>query len=249
MDFGFWAALLLAMIVIVVLIKSKKKTKQISSLPCRPLYEDQRATTTNTAPDREAQVVGGPELGPEMGARAQVPAPPVMPRKMEFPDRVEAAMNAMMQPTSDQDFSEVAFPILTPSEWGYRPVGRERLIAVLDNVKRLEMKGTGRVASHGLSVSIPIVKGVRYRIGSARIAAEKRMHVTDTGRMIVTDKAVSFEGKARNERMTWTQIANVELRRDGVVIAKRTGSPRTFEFAREEPEVAAILLLLERSHE
>lgn len=133
---------------------------------------------------------------------------------------------------------------LDPADYDYRPVARESLIAVQENASFMELKSSGYYRTSGTSLSIPIMKGVRYRIGAGRIASEKSWQVTATGRLLVTDKAIAFESPQKNERITWGQIADVELLLDGYRIAKRTGSPKTFVVESPDPRFAAIVELM-----
>jgi hypothetical protein len=101
----------------------------------------------------------------------------------------------------------------------------------------------------GTSISIPIVKGVRYRVGSGSIRTEKKWQATARGRLLVTDKALVFEGGDKNERITWTQVANIESFLDGFIIAKRSGPPRTYVATSPDPKFAAVIeLMLARTH-
>ena len=137
--------------------------------------------------------------------------------------------------------SSASLPVIEPSAVGYRPVGGEKLIAIHDGISRMEFKSTGRYRSHGSSVSIPIVKGVRYRVGNTSVRAVKEWQATAIGRLLITDKAVAFESPERNDRMNWSQIASVELHVDGFTIAKRSGPPRRFVARNPDPQFAAIL--------
>ncbi|KAF0116363.1 MAG: hypothetical protein FD150_533 [Rhodobacteraceae bacterium] len=137
-----------------------------------------------------------------------------------------------------------SLPVLQTSDYGYRPVASENLLAVQDGATRMEMKSTGRYKTGGASVSIPIMKGVRYRVGSGTIRTEKSWQATAHGRLLVTDKAIVFEGGAKNERITWTQVANVELLLDGFTIAKRSGPPRTYQVDTPNPKFAAVIELM-----
>ena len=139
---------------------------------------------------------------------------------------------------------QASLPVLDPAEIGYRPVSSERLLAVQNGAKRMAMKSTGRYRTVGMSVSIPIVKGVRYRIGTGSIKSDRSWQVTGRGRLIITDKAVAFEGSDKNERITWRQIADVELLKDGFQIAKRSGPARTYVVDRPDPQFAAVLELM-----
>jgi hypothetical protein len=113
--------------------------------------------------------------------------------------------------------STASLPVLQAADHGYRPVANENLLAVQDGATRMEMRSTGRYKTGGASVSIPIMKGVRYRV---------------------------FEGGAKNERITWTQVANVELLLDGFTIAKRSGPPRTYQVDSPDPKFAAVVELM-----
>ena len=137
-----------------------------------------------------------------------------------------------------------ALPTLDPSAFGYRPVAQEHLFAVHDNIKRVELKRTGRYLTKGMSLSIPIVKGIRYRAGGGSIATEKSVQVTAVGRLLLTDKAIIFESAQTNERITWGQIANVTTKIEGFEIAKRNGPLRTFIADKPDPHFAAIIQIL-----
>lgn len=135
-------------------------------------------------------------------------------------------------------------PLIPPQSIGYRPVGGEKLLAVQDGVSRLEYKSTGRYSTRGASFSIPIVRGVRYRVGGGSIRGEKTWQATAEGRLLITDKAVVFESSTRNERIGWGQIAAVQLLRDGLEIAKRSGPPRLFTVDRPDPKFSAVIELI-----
>lgn len=156
-----------------------------------------------------------------------------------YSNEVESAKQTLLTSSSS-----ASLPVLKASDVGYRPVAKENLLAVQDGATRMEMKSTGRYKTGGTSVSIPIMKGVRYRVGSGSIRTEKSWQATARGRLLVTDKAVVFEGGDRNERITWTQIANVELLIDGFTIAKRSGPPRTYQVNNPDPKFAAVLELM-----
>jgi hypothetical protein len=137
--------------------------------------------------------------------------------------------------------SSHSMPPLNPVLHGYRPVAKENLIAVQDGASRYELKNSGRYRTAYSSISIPIVKGIRYRVGSGRVSVEKAWQETARGRLLVTDKAIVFESPQKNERMTWGQIASIELMLDGYRIAKRSGAPRSFVVDVPDPKFAALL--------
>lgn len=111
-------------------------------------------------------------------------------------DAVDAARHSMVVRKN-----RVSLPVLEASSLGYRPVGKEVVVNVQYDAVRIENKSTGRYGTSGASVSIPVVEGVRFRVGAGSIRGEKSWQATDTGRLILTDKAIVFEGSAKNERI------------------------------------------------
>lgn len=164
-------------------------------------------------------------------------------KKRREAEQYNAAIERERQALLNDSDTVLSTP-LDPASYGYRPVGRENLLAVEEDTARMELKSSGTYRTRGSSVSIPIVKGVRYRVGSGSVRTEKSWQVTATGRLLVTDKAVVFESPEKNERMTWGQIADIELLIDGYRIAKRTGPPRTFVVDPPDPRFAAIVELM-----
>lgn len=156
-----------------------------------------------------------------------------------FADALEAAWNEMR--TGEKS---ATLPVLSTSEAGYRPVGGENLIALQEGVSRREMRSTGKYSTSGGSISIPLGGGVRYRVGTGSIRTEKAMTTVATGRLLLTDKAVAFESREGNTRLTWGQIADLNIARDGVVFHRRNGKPLIFATDSLDPKFAAAALLL-----
>lgn len=176
-----------------------------------------------------------------------VPASRPPPAVLSPQDQILALMESFVDSErSTDDHMVLAIPALDASDYRYRRVGGETLYHVVEGVSRVEMKSTGRVASRGFAFSIPIVKGVRYRVNTGKIAAQKKMQVTDRGRLVITDKAVSFEGGNKNDRLTWTQIADIDFSLDGITVMRRTGAARMFAFDSEDYRASAIMMLLLR---
>lgn len=170
--------------------------------------------------------------------------PKAAARPLTREERFEVELQSLMKVDEDGDAVSLALPDLDPAEYRYRRVAGETLHHVVDGVSRIEMKSTGRVAGHGLTFSIPIMKGVRYRVGAGRIAGQKKPQVTDSGRLLITSKAVAFEGSVKNDRLNWTQIADIDFHSDGISVMRRTGPVRVFEFTEEDIRAQAILMLL-----
>ena len=127
--------------------------------------------------------------------------------------------------------------------------GNKRAVAARllhDGLSRREWKSTGSYSYGGASVSVPIAKGMRVRVGGGSVAREKAFQVTDRGRLLVTDKAVAFEGRERNERWTWGQVADIEIYKNGYAIHRRRGKPVTFTWSHAKPKVCAVIDLMLR---
>lgn len=88
------------------------------------------------------------------------------------------------------------------------------------------------------------MKGVRYCISTGRVGGQKKPQMTDQARILITSKAIAFEGSAKNDRLTWTQIADTDFHNDGISVMRRTGPARTFQFAKDDLRAQAILMLM-----
>lgn len=140
--------------------------------------------------------------------------------------------------------SGASLPVLDAADYGYRPVAKETLLGVQEGAERREYKSTGKYSTRGTSVSIPIVKGVRYRVGGGSVQTLKEWQTVGVGRLLVTDKAIAFESDTGNVRVTWTQVADIDVMWDGFQIHKRTGKPLLFRISGHDPKFAAVVLLL-----
>lgn len=143
-----------------------------------------------------------------------------------------------------RDNNTASMKPLDPLGYNYRVVGKESLLAVEDSVDKLEWKSTGKRSASGMSFSVPIAKGIRYRVSTRSTRSEKDLVPTDSGRLVLTDKAASFEGRSKNERITWSQISDAQVLLDGYEIRKRNGPSRLFRSKSVNPQFAAILELL-----
>ena len=139
-----------------------------------------------------------------------------------------------------------SLPLLDPDKHGYRPVRGEHLICVHEGLSRIECRSTGRYSYKGVSVSAPLVSGVRVRLGKGQIIGRRNWQEVAKGRLLVTEKALAFESESRNDRWTWNQIANVETCTDGYAIFRRRGKPVLLVWREPRPRVCAIIDLLLR---
>ncbi len=104
-----------------------------------------------------------------------------------------------------------------------------------------------RTVSRGYAgpvVSIPIVKGFRYRLSSVRTkrVAVDEMTPVDEGTLYVTSKRVIFTGVKRNTTIRHSTILGIEAFSDGFRIDKATGKSPTL-LVRGDADVANALLV------
>ncbi len=120
--------------------------------------------------------------------------------------------------------------------------------ATLKKQKRI----TERVNYSGLTGSIKIMKGVRYRVGSIALAPQTRevMVDEDTGNFWLTNQRFGFLGSRKNFTMPYSKILSLELYKDGISIHKE-GREKPFIVGLDDVEVPAAVLsaMLNKSNE
>lgn len=102
---------------------------------------------------------------------------------------------------------------------------------------------TRRVNYHGLTASIPIAKGIRYRLGSIAPSVERSSELVaiDHGPLYVTNKRIYFDGQQKNTTLAWKAITEVQLFQGGIILEKNTGkSPHLM--IRDGAEAAAAII-------
>ncbi len=84
-------------------------------------------------------------------------------------------------------------------------------------------KITTRVSYSGLTASIKICKGVRYRIGDVgiRTKTEEILDIEDTGFFYITNQNIGFKGDRKHFSIPHNKIISFELSNDGLVIYKK----------------------------
>lgn len=105
-----------------------------------------------------------------------------------------------------------------------------------------ERQRTRAVSFAGPTVSIPIMKGVRYRMGRYDVGREtyEYMHSFGVGTLVVTNKRLIFAGD-RSLTARLANVLDVEGYRDGVKVVRTTGKPHTFVYGAEHREFSTIL--------
>ena len=101
---------------------------------------------------------------------------------------------------------------------------------------------TRRVSYRGPTVSIPITKHVRYRIGSFTPSVSTSTDITrlDGGTLFITNKRFFFEGAQKNATINFNAVARISLVPGGFEIEKQTGRSPYLRIASDAERVAAI---------
>jgi hypothetical protein len=84
-------------------------------------------------------------------------------------------------------------------------------------------------------VSIPIAKGVRYRVGAFRgrmVTVGTQMTVQDTGMLSVTSQRLAYLGSAKSSEILYTKLLGIEAFTDGIRLqASNRQNALLFRFA------------------
>ncbi|HQW55678.1 MAG TPA: hypothetical protein PK076_06100 [Saprospiraceae bacterium] len=102
---------------------------------------------------------------------------------------------------------------------------------------------TQRINYRGATVSIRIMKGVRYRAGSIkpqRITSEE-YKLIDSGCLYLTNKRLIFMGGLKNSTINISKILSFTLYSDGVVISKETGRQPFLKFS-DNSEMFSLIM-------
>jgi len=110
------------------------------------------------------------------------------------------------------------------------------------SLKKLK-KVTQSVGYSGLSGSIRIMKGVRYRVGSIKLAPQTReiMVEEDVGNFWMTNQRMGFLGKKKSVVLPYNKILSFELYGDGISLYKE-GRENPYFIGLEDVEVPAMIL-------
>jgi hypothetical protein len=80
----------------------------------------------------------------------------------------------------------------------------------------------------GPSISIPIIKGVRYRIASYDFARREAITPLSSGILYITSKRLLFAGESRNTSINLSRIVNLQIYKGALEVQKNTGKPDLF---------------------
>jgi hypothetical protein len=102
---------------------------------------------------------------------------------------------------------------------------------------------TRSITYGGPAVSIPIVKGLRIRVGHSRVhrSSEDYHHTFGRGALCLTNKRLIWNGPNKNVAIKLTKILDFEPYTDGVRIEKDTGKPLLFVFSQPAQNLGPLL--------
>jgi hypothetical protein len=102
---------------------------------------------------------------------------------------------------------------------------------------------TTRIGYSGPTLSIPIVKGLRWRVGSFAPHRMTREELTriDSGILYVTSKRIIFDGSLKNNSLRYSSILSFQVFSDGIAVDKASGRSPYFLF-QGDPEPLAVIL-------
>jgi hypothetical protein len=113
-------------------------------------------------------------------------------------------------------------------------------------------KNDGRVAAHGVTVRVPIMKGVSYRAGVGRVAASKSWIYDQPGVLHFTSERIVFNGVNTNSSVNLTKVIDISLgdaTGDRIYIDRETGKDWSFKVDIIPEEKLATLFVLHKGIE
>lgn len=119
-----------------------------------------------------------------------------------------------------------------------------------DMMKRKKI--TTRINYGGLTASVKIMKGVRYRVGSMGVQSVSKeiMDTEDSGAFYITNQRVGYLGYRKQFSFPFKKIGSLELRADGLHIFKDgKEAPYILELRDYEVPLAMISFILNKSEE
>lgn len=106
-----------------------------------------------------------------------------------------------------------------------------------------------RVGYSGVSLSIPIVRGVRYRVGNVSPISTSSEQIVrlDEGELAMTSKRVLFVGGHTSKSFTWKSVVSVTPYSDALAFARATGKHQIFfvHDAKSAAVMASVLMARE----
>ncbi|MFZ2587058.1 MAG: hypothetical protein WAZ18_02875 [Alphaproteobacteria bacterium] len=93
-------------------------------------------------------------------------------------------------------------------------------------------------------ISLRIVKGVNYRIGSSKgqLVSETDIVQITTGSFIVTSKRLIFTGQSQSFQIPYNKIINMQFFSDGLTIQPTTGKTKFIQIDPKDADIAELLI-------
>ncbi|MGB5031220.1 MAG: hypothetical protein WBO76_03845 [Saprospiraceae bacterium] len=106
-------------------------------------------------------------------------------------------------------------------------------------------KVTKRIDYHGPSLSIPIFKGLKYKVGSIspRSITKDEIKLIDNGQLYITNNKVIFVGSIGNKSIPISKLLFIESIENGVVLNKETGTTPIIKVDTEFEWLTLMLIL------
>lgn len=104
-----------------------------------------------------------------------------------------------------------------------------------------EMRTAKSGSYSGVSFSVPIVRGVRYRVGSYSHDTRRELKEIDTGTLYLTNQRLIFNGEQRNAELALTKLVQVRVGSDAIAFERSKGEHVAFKTP--DPETLAMVVL------
>ncbi len=140
--------------------------------------------------------------------------------------------HVVLQPSAQNALNNI-YGLTTLEKWGkiIRPVTdgisanlkKDETVYYRDFAVLRKWKTVSQGRSYsGLSFSVPIMKGLRYRVGSFSPPPEKQRYLGlgDEGELLITDKRVIFSGKNSNFSIPLNKVHTMGVNENGLCIQK-----------------------------
>jgi hypothetical protein len=121
----------------------------------------------------------------------------------------------------------------------------EQLLWLFKGVTFFQLRTKTHYVGRSHGVSLRVMRGVYYRIGSSRgkpVTTEQLTEV-DTGLLLVTQKKVSFKGTARSTSIPTAKILSVDASSDGIAVMQDAANAKPKVFKLDDPWFATNLIL------
>jgi hypothetical protein len=110
-------------------------------------------------------------------------------------------------------------------------------------------KNDGRIAGHGVSVRIPIAKGVAYKVGGGRVGMAKSWVYDQRGILHFTSERIVFNGENTNSTTSLDKVIDITLGDavgSSIMVDRETGKDWSFKVVQIPEDKLATLLACQK---